>query len=110
MTTYNIISTSLTAKVTIDDDGVVTSSDDVLDWAIGRDWTWLRAYCYRKGWTIQPLLDHPSRVVGIDLDNDFYELLWNNNRCVRITRHAPGVDPEDLTVDELPDEIKEMIE
>jgi hypothetical protein len=107
VTTYRINAPHFCAAAIVEEDTVVQSAP-ILRWAVGRPWSRLRDYARQKGWVVEPLpSDH---VAWIDAEEASYELKWIGNRCVRITRHVDGYEPEDVALGDLPEEIVNLIE
>jgi len=107
VTIYRIVSPHFAAAVIVSSDMVLQSAP-ILAWSVGGTWGRLRSYAERKGWSVEPLPD--AHVEWIDCEDASYEFVWNGNRCQRVTRHIDGYEPEDIDFEDLPDDVKTLIE
>ena len=110
MTTYRITSTYFCAAAIVSGDLVIESAP-ILSWSVGREWSRLRDYANMKGWTIEPLPEQDkAHVSWVDTEEASYEMHWVGKRCLRITKHVEGEQPEDITAEEMPEEVSGLIE
>ena len=107
MTTYRITSSYFCCAIVVDEH-TVTQAAPILRWTVGREWSSVRDYFQQKGWSIEPLPE--SHVEWLDVDDASYQFHWEGNRCIRITKHEEGQEPEDVAFGDLPDEIGGLVE
>lgn len=108
MTTYKVISPLFVAVVHVSS-GIVVQTAPVLEWTLNRDWPSVLENFKHRGWTVAPVLDDGPRTTHLTYDGVLYEFHWSDKRCIRITRHQEGCESEDITADELPDELLSLI-
>lgn len=102
MSKYYIHSGSHIYTVT-ERDGTVTNAPAVLDWTIGLGFHYVRSYCERKGWFIEPVANE-NEVITFEFQHDEYKLFVGGRNIVRITKND-----EDISWQDLPDELKGML-
>lgn len=106
MTAYRIVAPHFVAGLVLAGDLVVQAAP-VLSWALLKDFAFVRDYCAKRGWVVDPCEDdvQPN---WLELDGVVYELRWHGNNLSRIARHADG-EVTELGYDELPEQLKELL-
>lgn len=107
MQTYQIQSPYFCAGVVVSHDFVLQAAP-IIRWAIGKSFIEVRDYCRMRGWTIEPCHDDPHPV-WLEYDGSSYELLWDGDRLRRIISYNGDGEPKELTLRQLPECLKQLI-
>lgn len=101
-TKYNILAGFDNYEV-IESSNFVTQASPSIDWSVGLPFEHIRSYCSKKGWKILPVLEQ-SNVTNFDFKGSHYEVVWNGNRIVRLSK-----DQEEISWRDLPEQLKGLL-
>lgn len=99
MSSYTIHAKRQTHHLT-EQSGIVTSCS--IEFLEGLAFDVARSLLEQKGWTIVPMIEEPTNIFSFR--GSEYELRWRDNRVVNISK-----DGEEISWDELPDELKGLL-
>lgn len=106
MTTYRIITQSLSGAVVVENDTIFQTAPFLSEW-VGKLWFDFRDYCQGKGWTIQPI-DEVYRPQWIECGKEAYQLSWNGDALTRVILHKDG-EVTELRYAEMPEWIRRLL-
>lgn len=112
MTHYKIVTPGVNYVVAVKGGGEIVHSVPAIAYnTFGPDsyasvsWKFVRELAAQRGWTIIPLLEHPT---SITYRNQRYRLEWREDDIVRISTEVDG-ETRDITWDQLPRQLKEVL-
>jgi hypothetical protein len=106
MTTYRICAPHFVAALVESGDAVIQAAP-ILHWTIGKHFSEVRDYCKNRGWRIEPLPES-ARPHWLEYRGEVFELHWQDDWVTRVSRHTDG-EIEDITFDELPEPLRNLI-
>lgn len=105
MILYRITSPHFVAGLITNGD-IIIQAAPILGWTVTKDFSYVRDYCRKKGWSVEPIEDEqPS---WLEIDGLAYEFTWKGDTLSCISLHEDG-EVRELGYDELPEQLKELL-